>query len=143
MNEDISDIQYSPIRNYDFAQLFESMNFNGKTLSSEERKQLVEITDETIHMYSSGLPQIQEIMESSRNLRDEFNTIEYTVTSVMLFTILTLTDCLVAGKYFVLANTDYDRRFMRGKMKVILNEGFKRLYVEIPLQTDPFLGLGN
>ena len=37
-------------------------------------------------------------------------------------------DCMVAGKYFILADTDYDRRFMRGKMKVILNEGFKRLY---------------
>ena len=37
-------------------------------------------------------------------------------------------DCMVAGKYFILAHTDYDKRFMRGKMKVILNEGFKKLY---------------
>lgn len=35
---------------------------------------------------------------------------------------------MVAGKYFILADTDYDKRFMRGKMKVILNEGFKKLY---------------
>ena len=32
------------------------------------------------------------------------------------------------GIYFILANKDYDQRFMRGKMKVILNEGFKKLY---------------
>ena len=35
---------------------------------------------------------------------------------------------MVAGKYFILADTDYDKRFMRGKMKVIFNEGFKKLY---------------
>lgn len=41
---------------------------------------------------------------------------------------MTMCDCMVAGKYFILADTDYDRRVMRGKMKVILNEGFKKLY---------------
>jgi len=35
---------------------------------------------------------------------------------------------LVISKYFLLADKDYDKRFMRGKMKVILNEGFKKLY---------------
>ena len=28
----------------------------------------------------------------------------------------------------MLADRDYDKRYMRGKMKVILNEGFKKLY---------------
>lgn len=37
-------------------------------------------------------------------------------------------DSMVAGKYFILADLDYDRRFMRGKLFVILNEGFKKLY---------------
>lgn len=41
---------------------------------------------------------------------------------------MTMCDRMVAGKYFILADTDYDKRFMRGKMKVFLNEGFKRLY---------------
>lgn len=35
---------------------------------------------------------------------------------------------MVAGKYFILADREYDRRFMRGKLFVILNEGFKKLY---------------
>lgn len=35
---------------------------------------------------------------------------------------------MVACKYFILADKDYDRRFMRGKLFVILNEGFKKLY---------------
>jgi hypothetical protein len=39
-----------------------------------------------------------------------------------------MNDSMVASKYFILADKDYDRRFMRGKLLVILNEGFKRLY---------------
>ena len=128
MNEDLSDIQYSPIRNYNYAQLFESVNYNGKTLTDEERNQLVAIIDETISQYSSGLPLIQEVLDSGRDKQDEYHIIDNTVASVILFITLTMTDCLAAGKYFILADTDYDRRFMRGKMMVILNEGFKRLY---------------
>lgn len=41
---------------------------------------------------------------------------------------ITMIDSMVAGKYFILAGRDYDRRFMRGKLFVILNEGFKKLY---------------
>lgn len=128
MNEDLSDIQYSPIRNYNYAQLFESVNYNGKKLTDEERSELVTIIDETISQYSSGLPLIQGVLDSSRNQQNKYHIIDYTVASVMLFLTLTMTDCLAAGKYFILADTDYDCRFMRGKMMVILNEGFKRLY---------------
>lgn len=41
---------------------------------------------------------------------------------------MTMIDSMVASKYFILADGDYDRRFMRGKLIVILNEGFKKLY---------------
>ncbi len=34
---------------------------------------------------------------------------------------------MVAGKYFILADHDYDWRFMRRKLFVILNDGFKKL----------------
>lgn len=37
-------------------------------------------------------------------------------------------DSMVVGKYFILADRDYDQRFMRGKLFVILKEGFKKLY---------------
>lgn len=128
MNEDLSDIKYSPIRDYNYAQYFESLNYNGKTLTEKERSELVTFIDEQISQHSSGLPLIQDILESSRNQQDEYHVIENTVASVMLFLTLTMTDCLTASKYFLIADNDYDRRFMRGKMMVILNEGFKRLY---------------
>lgn len=128
MNEDLSDIQYSSIRQPNYKLLFEQVEYNGKNLSEKERRELVANIDDTISLNYSGLPLIQNALESSRGKQDEFNTIYHTVASVLLFTTLTMTDCLTANKYFLVADTDYDRRFMRGKMMVILNEGFKRLY---------------
>ena len=46
----------------------------------------------------------------------------------MLFVLMTMIDSMVASKYFIMADGDYDQRFMRGKLMVIINEGFKRLY---------------
>ena len=128
MNEDLSNIQYSPIRNYKYAQWFEDVQYNGKTLSDTERKELVAVIDETIAQYSEGLPICHDILEDGKDLHDEYHEIERTVVSVMLFVLITTIDSMVAGKYFILADADYDRRFMRGKLMVILNEGFKRLY---------------
>lgn len=37
MNEDLANIQYTPIRDYKYAQWFEEVQYNNKTLSDEER----------------------------------------------------------------------------------------------------------
>ena len=39
-----------------------------------------------------------------------------------------IADCAVSQKFFLISSNDYDKRFARGKLKVILNEGFKRVY---------------
>ncbi len=67
-------------------------------------------------------------MKEIENEEGPFYEIERTINSVSLFITMTMADCLVASKYFLLADTDYERRYMRGKLKIILNEGFKRLY---------------
>jgi hypothetical protein len=67
-------------------------------------------------------------LESTKDKHDEYHEIDRTVVTVMLFVLMTMIDCMVASKYFIIADGDYDRRFMRGKLMVILNEGFKRLY---------------
>jgi len=128
MNEDLADLQYSQIRDYKYSQWFREVQYNGKTLSDSERKEFVAVIDETIAQYSEGLPLMYNILESNKNLHDEYHETEYTVTSVMQFLLITMIDSMVASKYFILADGDYDRRFMRGKLMVILNEGFKRLY---------------
>lgn len=128
MNEDLDNIQYLPIRNYDFAQWFKEVQYNGETLSDSERKEFVAIIDETIDQYSSGLPLIQNMLDCMNVLSDELHLMGRTVVSFMLFIQITMIDSMVASKYFILSDKDYDRRFMRGKLFVILNEGFKKLY---------------
>jgi hypothetical protein len=128
MNEDLANIQYSPIRDYKYSQWFEEIQYNGKTLSDAERKEFVEVIDETIAQYSEGLPMMYDTLESTRDQHDEYHEIDRTVVSVMQFVLITMIDSMVASKFFILADGDYDRRFMRGKLMVILNEGFKRLY---------------
>jgi hypothetical protein len=128
MNEDLANIQYSPIRDYKYSRWFEEVQYNGKTLSDAERKEFVARIDETITKYSEGLPMIYDSLESTKDKHDEYHKIERTVVSVMQFVLITMIDSMVASKYFILADGDYDRRFMRGKLMVILNEGFKRLY---------------
>ena len=41
MNEDLANLLYSPIQNYKYAQWFEEVQYNGKTLSDAERKEFV------------------------------------------------------------------------------------------------------
>lgn len=128
MNEEFADIQYAPIREYKYVQWFNEVHYNGKTLSESERKEFISVIDNTIAQYSEGLPLMTSILKYSKEQHDEYNEIDRTVVSVYLFVLFTMIDSMVAGKYFILADRDYDRRFMRGKLFVILNEGFKKLY---------------
>lgn len=128
MNEDLLNLHFSPIREYKYASFFEEVQYNGKILSDKERKEYVAIIDETIANYTEGLPLMYDILESTKDKQDEYHEIDRTVVSVMQFVLITMIDSMVASKYFILADGDYDKRFMRGKLMVILNEGFKRLY---------------
>ena len=128
MNEDLANIQYSSIHDYKYAQWFRDVQFNGETLSDEERKEVVAVIDESIAQYSDGLPLIYNARESFKDKHDEFCKVYRTVASMLQFALITMIDSMVASKYFLLADRDYDRRFMRGKLKVILNECFKKLY---------------
>lgn len=128
MNEDLTNIHYSPIWNYSYSKLFREINYKTKTLTDAERKQFVAVIDETIALYSKGLKLMQDSIETFNDHNDEYHILDRTVSSVMLFVLLTTIDSMVACKYFVLADRDYDRRYMRGKLRVLLNEGFKRLY---------------
>lgn len=128
MSEDNDIIQYSSIQDYDYDRFFRDVQYNGTTLSQSERVEFVKMSDETIADYYQGLPLINHILVSIKDQNDDLHNIQRTIVSVMQFVLITIIDDMVICKYFILADKDYDKRFMRGKMKVILNEGFKQLY---------------
>lgn len=120
--------QYTPIRNYQYEQWFREVHYNGKELDADERKEFVRMIDELVSQFSEGLPMVKSLLNSNKDLQDEYHKAYSVLVSVMQFVLITMVDSMVIGKYFIMADKDYDRRFMRGKMKVILNEGFKKLY---------------
>ena len=126
--EDLFLRTYFPIINYKFDQWFKTVQYKEKTLNEEEKAEFVKVVDETVSSFASGLPYFTDELNRLADSDDVFHRLYRTICSVSLFVLMTMCDCMVAGKYFILADTDYDKRFMRGKMKVILNEGFKKLY---------------
>lgn len=128
MTNEFDHIQYAPIRNHPYERCFQEVQYNGNELNATKRQEFVMMTDKTISDYSSGLPVLKEALEQIKDLHDEFHDAQRIVISILQFTLITMIDSMVISKYFILADKDYDRRFMRGKMKVILNEGFKKLY---------------
>lgn len=128
MTKEFDNIQFSPIQNHRYEQWFREVQYNGKELNENEKKELLQRVNELIYINLEGLPLLKETLDSIKNLHDEFHNAQRMVNSILQFTIITMIDSLVISKYFILADQDYDKRFMRGKMKVILNEGFKKLY---------------
>ena len=128
MNDDLGNIHYSPIQDYQYVQFFQEVQYNGKELNDDERKEFLKKVDECISQHIEGLPLAKDILERIKDLHDDFHEIQRTIVSVSQFCLITMIDSMVLGKYFIMANQDYDRRLMRGKLKVVLNEGFKKLY---------------
>lgn len=128
MSNELDHIQYSPIRNYRYEQWFEELQHYGKEFDAEIKGKFVKMVDEDVADYSEGLQMVKSMFENNKNKHDEFHDAYSVVLSVMQFILVTMADSMVITKYFVLADKDYDRRFMRGKMRIILNEGFKKLY---------------
>ena len=128
MTNEFDNIQFSPIQNHRYEQWFQEVHYNGKELNENEKKEFLQKVNETIFTYSNGLPLLKETLDSIKDLHGEFHDAQRIVTSILQFTTITMIDSMVISKYFILADQDYDKRFMRGKMKVILNEGFKKLY---------------
>ncbi len=120
--------QFSPIIDYKYSDRFQKWDYNNKEITDTERIELVSMTNEQIALYSEGLSLLQDELDRIKDYNDDYHDISRVLCSVFLFEIIVQADCLTAFKYFIIADKDYDKRYLRGKMKVTINEGFKKLY---------------
>ena len=81
--------------------MIHKLTYNNRALSAEERTEFCRISDEYINEFSGYIE---------------------------TFTNYAFCDCIVLNKLFVKATNPYEKSFVRGKLKVQLNESFKRLY---------------
>lgn len=123
----VNNLPIYPLYDYHYASWFETINPNGTTLNTDQRHKLVKMIDADVAINAGFIKFIIEGYNELEGKDSEYHTIERVITNAWLFTAQTSADCMVACKYFLLADTDYDRRYMRGKLQVILNEGIKKL----------------
>ena len=103
--------------------------YNNKVLSAQEREEFRIISDETIRYFSESIEGFYELSQKFKPSQNkEYDKITKTVLDVGIFTSYTFCDCVALLKHFVLSSTAYDKSLFRGKLKVLLNEGFKSLY---------------
>ena len=130
MEDDLKNLKFYPIKDIDYDRFQIKLDCHGKDLSDNQRVAAVNEIEEALTLCKNGLDLFYNQLSCYSKTARNSNLIAATriILSVGLFTTQTMMDCLVASKFFLLATTDYDRRFMRGKLHVILNEGFKKLY---------------
>lgn len=107
------------------------VKYRNKELSQQERIRTIAEIDKQIHQYAEAITVYhrEKIDAQAGNvpIKSLAKLLE-TIYSAGEFTIMVIADCAVAQKFFLASTNDYDKRFARGKLKVILNEGFKKVY---------------
>ena len=103
--------------------------YNNKVLSAQEREEFRILSEETIRDFSESIEGFYELSQEFKPSQNkDHDKITKTVLDVEIFTSYTFCDCVALLKHFVLSSNAYDKSLFRGKLKVLLNEGFKSLY---------------
>ena len=110
--------------------MIRKFTYNNRVLTADERKEYCRKADEYINMYSGfieeGFQLAKEATKVSGNM--DFTEINKVMFEISTFTTYAFCDCIVLNKLFVRASHPYEKSLLRGKLKVHLNESFKRLY---------------
>lgn len=105
------------------------LTYNNRVLSAEERDEFCRTSDKYINEFSECIEEIHQLAkECTASDNSDYNKITKTIIDIATFTSYAFCDCIVLTKLFVRATNPYERSFVRGKLKVQLNESFKRLY---------------
>ena len=103
--------------------------YNNKVLSAQEREEFRIRAEETIEIFTESIDGFCELYQKYKPSQNKaHDKITKTVLDVGIFTSYTFCDCVALLKHFVLTSNSYDKSLFRGKLKVLLNEGFKSLY---------------
>ena len=109
--------------------MYLNIYYNNKVLSAQEREEFRIMSEETIRDFSESIEGFYELSQEFKpSPNKDHDKITKTVLDVGIFTSYTFCDCVALLKHFVLSSNAYDKSLFRGKLKVLLNEGFKSLY---------------
>lgn len=72
MTTESEHFQYSPIWNHSYDHWFREVQYNGRELNTAQKQDFVKIADETISIFSEGLPILDEALERIKDLHDAY-----------------------------------------------------------------------
>ena len=121
------------IRSKEIRKIYNTMEilYNNSVLNSEQRKEWLNNITSLIEQCNEGLKLIIQTQIEDDYLKNS-NPNLYSwlcnLYSALKYTTILFGDILVMHKYYLLTSNEYEKRFFRGKTKIMLNEGFKKLY---------------
>lgn len=104
------------------------VKYRDKSLSEQERIDVVSRIDELITEYSESIRRYHTELLHENCPNEELVPFLKLLSEIGEYTLRVVTDCVVLQKYFLLATCDYEKALFRGKLQVILNEGFKHVF---------------
>ena len=108
--------------------MLQELQYNNKILSQEERVKFNDVADEMIATFSESIDGMYKISKEYTDMNNIQNKVSKIMCDVSVFVSYAFADCVVLTKLFVNTSVAYEKSLLRGKLKVHLNECFKKLY---------------
>lgn len=108
--------------------MLQDIQYNNKVLSPQERAGFNDIADELINTFSESIDGMYEIGKEYKDMNDIHQKVSKIMCDVSVFVAYAFADCIVLTKLFMNTHLVYEKSLLRGKLKVHLNECFKKLY---------------
>ncbi len=103
---------------------------NHRVVTAEERDEYCKKADKYIDQYSGFIEEVFQLAKDADAVSNnsDFAEITKTMLEFSAFTTYAFGDYIVLNKLFVRAIHPYEKSLLRGKLRVHLNESFKKLY---------------
>lgn len=108
--------------------MLQDIQHNNKILSPQERARFNEIAGEMINTFSESIDGMYEIEKEYKDMDNIHHKVSKIMNDVSVFVCYAFADCIVLTKLFMNPPLVYEKSLLRGKLKVHLNECFKKLY---------------
>lgn len=108
--------------------MLQDIQYNNKILSQKERADFNEVADKLINTLSESIDGMYEIGKEYKDMNNIHQKVSKIMFYVSVFVDYAFADCIVLTKLFMNTHLVYEKSLLRGKLKVHLNECFKKLY---------------
>ena len=105
------------------------LSHKNKVLNEQERTELCSTIDGFVKEFSESIDAVHKLAEDIETSENEwYKKTNREFIAIGIFVAYCFCDISLMTKQFVQSSNPYERAFLRGKLQVLLNESFKKLY---------------